>query len=118
MSMVEKFKESKAVLKEILIHDYILTNKKIPYFLEPEIIERNMKHELLKDEEILNILHEKYKDISTQKLVKNIIIVKFENNITNFHKKKEKGYIIVLYDIINNKNYDITNKYKELIWII
>ncbi|HHX69104.1 MAG: DUF4080 domain-containing protein [Miniphocaeibacter sp.] len=107
----------KNILKELLIHDYIITNKKIPYFLDAVIIENNLKHELLKDREILNIIGEYALDITTKKLVKNIFILKFNYDIidvmenNNYYEKK----CIVLYDNTNNAFYNITNYYKEII---
>ncbi|WP_099203298.1 B12-binding domain-containing radical SAM protein [Miniphocaeibacter massiliensis] len=113
--VIEKEYENIDIITELLIHDYIMVNRKIPYFLEPNLIDKNSKHEILKNDDILNILPEKYKEVSTKKLVKNIHILKYENDIIRHYNKNQKKYLIMLYDIYNSKNYDVTQKYEEII---
>ncbi len=113
----KKFKSYK-LLEELLIHDYVLTNKKIPYFLNPEIIDNKYKHELLKNEIILKSLKLEDDNITTKKLVKDIIILKFNYDIMNIIKKNYESNLeseyIVLYNTKNGNFYNIGDHYKEI----
>ena len=105
-------------MEELLIHDYVLTNKKTPYFLNPKIIDNKYKHELLKNENILKSLKLEDYNITTKKLVKDIIILKFNYDIMNIIKKYYKSDLedeyIILYNIRNGNFYNIGDYYKEI----
>ena len=113
----KKFENLK-LLEELLIHDYVLTNRKVPYFLNPEILDNKYKHELLKNENILKSLKLEDNNIPTKKLVKDIIILKFNYDIMNIIKKYYKNNLkeeyIILYNIKDESFYNIGDYYKEI----
>lgn len=111
--------EEKNIILEILIHDYIIANNKIPSFFNVSLVDNKIKHELLKLEDILNLLDKKYKDIPTKKLVKNIFLVKFNYDIMGIIIGSYNNYMkcenIVLYDKEDGRVKNITDIYKEII---
>lgn len=101
-----KFKEID-LLNEILTHDYILTNGKVPWFLNPKKIESGREHDLLRDEVVLEKISEH--DVPAKKLIKNYIFIKYDYQIITDFKK---GDLVLIYRIKDRKYYDITESWR------
>ncbi len=116
------------IFNEIVKYDYIY-NHKNPY-LPPSInrtgekfIQKN-KHNILRDEKVLDNYLKDYKDMATKEIIKKVHIEKFEidliklfNNEYRFKKDiKKTSYILFDYkDRVINRSYiyDITSDIKE-----
>ena len=120
--------EDSWVLNEIIKYDYIY-NHKNPYLPRSinrtgeKFIQKN-KHNILKDEKVLNNYLKHYKDMFTKEVIKRVHIEKFEidifklfNNDYRFEEDiKKTSYILFDYkDRVINRSYvyDITDDIKE-----
>lgn len=106
------------LIEELLIYDYILTNKKVPSFFNVRLVDNKIKHNILKENELLKQLNSKYLNIPTKKIVKNIFLVKFNYNIIHViidnTKNYSKGEFVLLYDKDSEQIEDITDLYREV----
>lgn len=105
--LIERKFEEIDLLNEILTHDYILTNGKVPWFLNPKKIESGREHDLLRDEVVLEKISEH--DVPAKKLVKNYIFIKYDYQIISDFKKED---LILIYRIKDRKYYDITESWR------
>ena len=105
--LIEKKFEEIDLLNEILTHDYILTNGKVPWFLNPKKIESGREHDLLRDEVVLEKISEH--DVPAKKLVKNYIFIKYDYQIISDFKKED---LVLIYRIKDRKYYDITESWR------
>jgi hypothetical protein len=111
------------IINEIVKYDYIYNHKNpyLPKFIDrkgDEFIQKN-RHEILKDENILNDHLSQYKNMATKELIKKIHIEKFKLDLSNLFSKDydfedymlKDTYILFEYrdGVINKcKTYDIT----------
>ena len=75
------------IINEIVKYDYIYNHKNpyLPKFIDrkgDEFIQKN-RHEILKDENILNDHLSQYKNMATKELIKKIHIEKFKLDLSN-----------------------------------
>lgn len=105
--LIERKFEEIDLLNEILTHDYILTNGKVPWFLNPKKIESGREHDLLRDEVVLEKISEH--DVPAKKLIKNYIFIKYDYQIITDFKK---GDLVLIYRIKGRKHYDITESWR------
>ena len=105
--LIEKKFEEIDLLNEILTHDYILTNGKVPWFLNPKKIESGREHDLLRDEVVLEKISEH--DVPAKKLIKNYIFIKYDYQIISDFKKED---LVLIYRIKDRKHYDITESWR------
>lgn len=90
-----------------MTHDYILTNGKVPWFLNPKKIESGREHDLLRDEVVLEKISEH--DVPAKKLIKNYIFIKYDYQIISDFKKED---LVLIYRIKDRKHYDITESWR------
>ena len=116
------------IINEILKYDYIYNHKNpyIPKFIDRKgdgFIQKN-KHEILKDENILNNYLSQYKDMATKELIKRIHIEEFKLNLFELFNKdyifkenmlKNTFILFEFKDGVINKcmTYNITNHIKR-----
>lgn len=105
--LIERKFEEIDLLNEILTHDYILTNGKVPWFLNPKKIESGREHDLLRDEVVLEKISEH--DVPAKKLIKNYIFIKYDYQIISDFKKED---LVLIYRIKDRKHYDITESWR------
>lgn len=105
--LIERKFEEIDLLNEILTHDYILTNGKVPWFLNPKKIESGREHDLLRDEVVLEKISEH--DVPAKKLIKNYIFIKYDYQIITDFKKED---LVLIYRIKDRKYYDITESWR------
>lgn len=105
--LIERKFEEIHLLNEILTHDYILTNGKVPWFLNPKKIESGREHDLLRDEVVLEKISEH--DVPAKKLIKNYIFIKYDYQIISDFKKED---LVLIYRIKDRKHYDITESWR------
>lgn len=117
------------LFKELLKFDYIKNNKKnaLPQGLDRVEfnLEQSKIHDLLKSESIIEDYLYEYKDITTKKLIKKVIIEGFSFDLYKVINDKYKpienlseNYILFSYkdgQIIKCKTFDITKNVGELI---
>lgn len=95
------------LLNELLIHDYVITNGKVPWFLNPKKIEGANEHDLLRDGIVLEKISEH--DVPAKKLIKNYIFLRYDYQIINDLKKDD---LILIYRIKDRNYYDITESWR------
>ncbi|MCF6465218.1 B12-binding domain-containing radical SAM protein [Clostridium sp. Cult2] len=119
----EKAFDDLIVFKELIKYDYLFNNNNpnIPGFIERDevnFIQRN-KHDILKNQKLLNGYLAQYKDKPTKQIINKIHIEKFKIDIEELIKNDyklnneiiKKNYILFEYtdgSIIRCKTYDIT----------
>ncbi len=125
------FKEFKDqyIFTELVKLDYIINNKnsRLPKAIDREydlVVQKNL-HEILKSEELLSSYLIEYKNITTKKLLKKVIVEDFNVNIfliidNDYKIIDERKKIYVLFDYIDGKInkcifHNITEIVKELI---
>ncbi|HSH35915.1 B12-binding domain-containing radical SAM protein [Schnuerera sp.] len=120
---IRKDFDNSVVFKELMKYDYIYNNNNpnIPRFLERtevKLIQRN-KHNILKNEKLLDKYLNQYKNIATKKIINKIHIEKFKVDIEELISNQysmdnnmlKDRYILFDYkngSIIRCKTYDIT----------
>ncbi|WP_300408267.1 B12-binding domain-containing radical SAM protein [Lagierella sp.] len=96
------------LLCELLIHDYVITNGRIPFFLKPQRVENSIQHDMLKDEEVLKLIE--IEDVPAKKLVKEYIFIKYNYNICS--KSIVKEDLVLLYRIRDGVYYNLTGYWR------
>ncbi len=117
------------LFEDLIKYDYIKNNKNTNYPIVRNINKTTLNqkdtHEILKDDRIINKYLEKYRDIPTKRIIKNIIIEGFNFSISkvienNYKPIIDRTVIYILFDFTDGKlvkcnTFDISNIVKELV---